>query len=538
MKERVLLKAPSSSGCCVVHDGEFRMRTKPNRNRAPSFGLMLSAAAALSAVSAWAQPTPGYNNRISPEIMTPESVETRIGTLKFFDGFPTRETSQKVYDNLDFMRGVEVFLNFVPAASIEAMRRGMVEIGATKSHQVVLFEQLLDSTPLFLTGNTDTVYASAILDLERDGPTVVEIPPGAGPGTVNDAFFRFVVDMGAPGPDKGKGGKYLILPPGYKGAVPSGYFVARSPSYVQWLILRGFLVDGKPDAAARKFKEGVKIYPLAQAKNPPAMQFINGSKKIFNTIHANSYAFYEELAHVIAKEPIDFIDPELRGLAASIGIRKDRPFAPDARMKAILAESVAVANATARAIAFQTRDPEAYYYEKSRWKSAFVGGDYRWLIDDGKGGRNLDARLLFFYQATVNTPAMVLKIPGVGSQYAYTEQDKDGNYLDGAKNYRLRIPPDVPAKDFWSVVLYDPQTRSELQTSQPFPSKNNKRDTLVANADGSMDLYFGPTAPAGKEKNWIQTVPRKGWYTLLRLYGPLGPWFDKTWRPGEIELVP
>lgn len=506
-------------------------------NKIKLAALSLSAVAAFANASAWAQNTPGFNHPIPPQILTPDTVETRIGTLNFFDGFPSRETSQKAYDNLDFMRGVETFLNFIPAASVEGMRMGMADLGATDSNQVVILEQLLDSSPLFLTGNTDTVYASVMLDLQRDGPTVVEIPPKTGPGTVNDAFFRFVVDMGAPGPDKGKGGKYLILPPDYKGSVPHGYFVAHSRSYVNWLILRGFLVDGKPDAAAAQFKDHLKVYPLAKANNPPPMQFINGSKKPFNTIHANNYLFYEEIAHVIAKEPIDFIDPELRGLAASIGIRKDKPFAPDDRMKATLTEAVAVGNATARAIAFQTRDPEAYYYENSRWKAAFVGGDYRWLADGGEGGRNLDARTLFFYQATVNTPAMVMKIPGVGSQYAYTEQDKDGNYLDGSKNYRLRIPANAPAKDFWSVVAYDPQTRSELQTSQPFPSKNSKRDKLIENADGSVDLYFGPSAPAGKESNWIQSVPGKGWYTILRLYGPLEPWFDKSWRPGEIELV-
>jgi hypothetical protein len=152
-------------------------------------------------------------------------------------------------------------------------------------------------------------------------------------------------------------------------------------------------------------------------------------------------------------------------------------------------------------------------------------------------GRNLDARTMFFYVATVNTPAMAAKMVGKGSQYAFINTDKDAQYLDGAKNYRLRIPANVPAKDFWSVVLYDPQTRSELQTSQPFPSKNNKRDKLSANADGSVDLYFGPQAPAGKEANWTQTVPRKGWFALLRHYGPLEPWFDQTWRPEDIELV-
>ena len=124
-----------------------------------------------------------------------------------------------------------------------------------------------------------------------------------------------------------------------------------------------------------------------------------------------------------------------------------------------------------------------------------------------------------------------------GSQYAFSTADSAGRPFDGAKNYRLNIPKNVPAKDFWSVVLYDPQTRSELQTSQPFPSRNNKRDQLIANADGSIDLYFGPRAPAGKEANWIQTVPGKGWFTILRLYGPLDPWFDKTWKPGEIEVV-
>jgi hypothetical protein len=395
----------------------------------------------------------------------------------------------------------------------------------------------MDSNPLFLTGNTDTVYCFAFLDLEKDGPTVIEIPPGSGPGTVNDSFFRFVIDMGIPGPDAGRGGKYLIVPESYKGEVPSGYLVAKSPTYVNAVILRGFLVDGKTDAATKMFKEGVKIYPLAKAGSAPAMEFVSGSKKIFNTVHASTFDFYVEVDHFIQKEPIDSLDPELRGQAASIGIRKGKPFAPDERMKKTLTEAVAVGNATARAITFRNRDPRAPLYDNSQWKVAFIGGDYRWLDGDGMGGRNLDARTLFFYAATVNTPAMAAKMVGKGSQYAFINADKDAKYLDGAKTYRLNIPANVPAKDFWSIVLYDPQTRSELQTSQPFPSKNNKRDELVVNADGSVDLYFGPKAPQGKEKNWTQTVAGKGWFALLRIYGPLEPWFDKTWQPGEIELV-
>ncbi|WP_455289597.1 DUF1254 domain-containing protein [Cupriavidus necator] len=401
-----------------------------------------------------------------------------------------------------------------------------------------MFDQLLDSNPLFLTGNTDTVYCSVMLDLEADGPTVVEIPQGSGPGTVNDAFFRFVVDMGGPGPDRGMGGKYLIVPDGYKGELPKeGYFVVRSPSYVNWMILRGFLVDGKPDAASKLFREGLKVYPLGKADNPPAMQFINGSKVPFNTIHANDFQFYRDLDHVIQKEPLEFIDPELRGLAAAIGIRKGRPFAPDERMQKILTDAIAVANATARAISFRERDPRAAIYPNSQWNTLFGGTEYRWLDEGGVGGRSLDARTKYFYIATVNTPAMTAKMVGRGSQYGYITADKAGKPFDGAKTYRLNIPPNVPAKDFWSLVLYDPQTRSELQTSQPFPSKNSRRDKLSVNPDGSVDLYVGPKAPAGKEANWVQSVPTKGWFALFRLFGPLEAWFDKTWRPGEIEEV-
>jgi len=238
--------------------------------------------------------TPGYNVKVPEEIMTPDKVETRIGTMKFYDGVPTAETVTKIYDNLDFMRGVDVFLNFIPACSIEGMRVGNKSLGVDDYNEVLLMDKLMDSTPLFLTGNTDTVYASSFLDLGKDGAMVIEVPKGAGPGTVNDAFFRFVVDMGAPGPDRKQGGTYIILPPEYKGDIkvtPNSFkdnsttkamingvekevWVAQSPSYTNWVILRGFLVDGKPDAAAKMWRDGLKIYPLKDAANPKPMKFV------------------------------------------------------------------------------------------------------------------------------------------------------------------------------------------------------------------------------------------------------------------------
>lgn len=481
-------------------------------------------------------PTPGYTTPIPAKIMTPDRVETRLGTLEFDDGRPSPDTVDRLHDFTDLMRGVQVFLDCIPAASLEAMRSGLVDNGVEACHQVLVADELMDSTPLFLTGNTDTVYAAGLLDLDRDGPTVVEIPPGCGPGTVNDAWFRFVVNMGAPGPDRGRGGRYLIVHEEHDGELPEGYFVARSPSFVNWLILRGFLVDGRPDAATEMFRTGLRIYPLALRDAPPEMQLSTLSGVPMNTIHANDIEFYDEIARVIDREPVGLIDPETRGVLASIGIRKGRPFDPDDRLRATLTEAVAIGNGAARATAMAPRVPEAMIYEDRRWQTGFIGDDYRWLGGDPLGGRDHDARTMFFYFATVNTPAMALKMVGVRSQYAIAFRDAAGEYLDGDGTYSLTLPAGVPAKDFWSVVVYDPQTRSELQTGQPFPSRNDQRDDLTVGPDGGVVLTFAPELPDGvAESNWIQTVPGKGWFAILRLYGPLEAWFDQTWRPGDIE---
>ncbi len=481
--------------------------------------------------------TPKFNTHIPEKILTPDRIATRLGDLEFFDGMPTDATAVTLLDHLTFVRGVEAFLSTVQVASLEAVRKGLAEVGATVANKVVIYDDLMDSNSLFLTGNTDTVYALAVLELDRDGPTVVEIPAGCGPGTVDDAWFRFVVDMGAPGPDRGQGGKYLILPPGHEGSVPDGYFVAQSTSYVNLICLRGFVVNGSTKPASQMFRNGVKIYPLDRANNPPPMEFINGSGQVFNTIHPNTFEFYEELHRVIHREPVEIVDPETRGLLASIGIRRGKPFEPDQHLRDILTDAVAVGNATARTLFFQTNVADNFLYEGSYWKRGFFGRDYRFLLEDGEGERNLDARTAVFYMATLNTPAMTMKMVGAGSQYAWGDRDSSGNYLDGSKSYRLTLPANVPARNFWSVVVYDPQTRSELQSGQPYPSKSSQTGEVVQNPDGSIDLYFGPKAPKGHESNWTQTVPGKGWFTLLRLYGPLEPWFDQTWRPGEFELI-
>jgi len=468
---------------------------------------------------------------IPRSITTPDSVETRLGTLKFFDGFPDDSTVEKLMDNLDFSRGVQAFLSGMPGTSLVGMCTGFQKLGAING-SILLFENLLDSKSLFLTGNTDSVYFSTWLNL-KDGPLVLVAPPKV-LAFLDDFWFQYVIDIGNAGPDKGRGGKYLVLPPGYKGEVPEGYFLARSRTYNLWLMGRGFKVDGDLKPGVESIKKNLRIYPLAQARNPPQTKFINGSGVELNTVHANDFTYFEELNQIVQDEPSEALDPERLGLFASIGIEKGKPFAPDARMKKILTEAAAVGNATSRAILFRTRMREAYFYPNSAWVTTFAGG-YEFLSQPGV--RNLDARTMFHYYATGITPAMAMKMVGIGSQYAAAFVDSEGGALDGSKTYKIRLPPNIPAKDFWSFVVYDNQTRSMLQTDERFPSIGSQKEGIVVNPDTSVDVWFGPAAPKGHEANWVQTVPGKGWNVLLRLYGPEQSWFDKTWKPGEFELV-
>ena len=479
---------------------------------------------------------PKMETHIPDYVTTPDRVESRIGTLQFVDGFPTKETVKLLYDHLDFIRGVEAFLNAMPGASLVAMRQGFRDLGCDRNGVVLITEELMDSKSLYLTPNTESIYTGAWLDLKH-GPMVVESPPNT-LGMLNDFFFRYVADLGNAGPDRGKGGKYLFLPPDYEKDVPDGYFEYRSPTYGNLIFWRGFLVDGDPNPTVNVLKDAIKIYPLSQPSDRNKTTFINSSGRVYNTIHSNDFHFYEEVETLIQEEPPGAFNPEILGLLSAIGIEKGKPLAPDARMKSILVDAVAVGNATARAVTYHQKGnriaSEAFLYDDSAWFVPFIGGSHEFIRN---GARLLDARTMFHYPATAITPAMAVQLVGVGSQYALACMDAKGRYLDGSNTYCIHMPPDIPAGDFWSFVVYDPQTRSMLQTDQRYPSLNSERSGIVMNSNGSYDIYFGPDPPAGKENNWIQTVPEKGWFVILRIYGPLESWFDQTWRPGEIHLI-
>jgi hypothetical protein len=504
---------------------------KPQRYLA---ALLLACTITFVTAHAQTAPQTGIPPEVLKSISTPDKLDTPIGKLTFSDGVPTGDTVKTLYDNLDRSRGVTVYLDNLGGVAIRAFLAGLAAQGADAPNKVAIFAQLMDSQAVVLTANTSTLYAFSRTDLAKDGPTVIEVPPGM-LGFLDDDWERFVGDIGVTGPDRGKGGKYLVLPAGYDGAVPDGYFLLKPRTNKNFLFLRGSIDKGL-EAGAANMTSGIKIYPLKDAAQPAPTTFTNLSGKSFNTLFANTLEYYEHLNQIIQDEPLDAIDPVQRGTIATIGIVKGKPFAPDDRMKKLLTEAATLGSATARAITFDPRIDGVYLYPgtDSVWSAFFANRNATFELD---GTMQLDAAILYYFNAGGVTPSMAKTAVGVGSDYAGAYFDSKKQPFDGSKTYKLHLPPDVPVRNFWAVTIYDTQTRSMLQTGQRFPTVGSQTKGIEKNADGSFDIYFAPKAPAGKENNWLQTLPGKSWFVILRMYGPLEPWLDKTWRPSEIALV-
>jgi hypothetical protein len=537
----------------------------------PRILLFVLAACALLTPPRWAAAqTPGA---IPSFLLTPDRVQTSIGTLEFTDGAPTVATAEKVRDALDFTRALNVYNNSFRGASAYAIAQGLQSVGAD-DNAMMIYSDLMDAKSLFLTGNADTVYYFGVVNLTK-GPMVVEQPP-LGLGTINDMWFSWIIDIGFPGPDRGEGGKYLLVPPGYDGSLPEGgFFIARSKTNRVLYAARSFLVHNDPKPAVELIKKHLKIYPYTPggvgtsiataldgtvrlAKNPPVplTKFVEGSGKAFNTIPPGDYRFFEMINDNVQHEPATSYDVELAGQMAAIGIVKGRPFTPDARMKRILTDAAAVGNAAGRVLnwRYAVTHPDWAYYPHSMWGSmlweggAFFETPPPLFTREGMfkplpptGARTLDSRTAFYYAYTLDSPGMIMRIPDVGSQYLMGFVDSRGHPFDGGKTYKVTLPPHIPARTFWSFTVYDNQTRSMLDTPQRYPragSQSYPSPAAQASADGSTTVYFAPAQPAGVSRgNWIQTVPGKGWFTILRLYGPLESFFDKSWRAGELEPV-
>jgi hypothetical protein len=495
-----------------------------------------------------------------------DRLQTRLGTMEFLDGAPTPETVTNTYNQLDLLHAVNAFMNGYQVASTYALRQGFLSAGVP-DNTIMIFSELMGSESLFLTANADTVYFLGFVDLSS-GPMVVETPPQA-LAIFDDMAFNWMVDFGLAGPDRGEGGRFLLLPPGYEGDLPdSGFHFGRSRTDQAMLLGRSFMQDSDPKPTADLIKQTMRIYPYTpggygtsiatllegkvqpgKAAQIPQTAFVEATGKAFNTIPFTDARFFDQVNELVQEQPLGFLDPEIMGQFEAIGIVKGQKFEPDDRMRAILEEAAAIGTAMSRTLMFGSKGME--FYPGSAWTAMLFVGGYNFetpppmVTPEGivpfppTGSRKLHARTTFFYGYTGITPAMCMRLTGVGSQYLVAFKDANGAYLDGDAQYTVNLPPDIPEVRFWSLTLYDTQTRSMLQTPQRFPragSQSFPTPAAEANPDGSTTVHFAATKPDGvPEGNWIQTDPERGFFAILRLYSPLQGFFDKTWQVGEIQ---
>jgi hypothetical protein len=468
----------------------------------------------------------------APEAPPATVATTAVGTLQFHGGYPTDETVQRLYDQLDFQRGCQVFLRHLMAAAVWGFRQAFtrdVNVGSTD-----LAMLHLDANGLLLTGNSETVYGLSILDLKSHGPIVLDIPPKV-LGLLNDQWMRPLADVGISGPDKGHGGRYLLVPPGHDQPVPLDGFVAviLPRTFRIWLAIRAFMGPGGDSAPAFETLRHTTIVPMSKEVKAPATRHIDISSNSVDTIHPTDIRYFEDLAAIIDYEPYDAIAAEESAILKQIGIEKGKPFAPDARMRGILNEAATVGSFMAMAVCDAPRDDYKRYPDR-QWFGTIAG--YPGFHDE-HGRPLVDEMIRMAWFATGRAEAMHGEKPGVGSAYTWAYRDAKGQWIDATRTYRLRLPGPIPAKDFWSVVVYDFWTRSMLANGVAHPSLNSYAAGIQKAADGSVDVYIGPTAPAGKESNWIPTPAGTPWFPMLRFYGPLEPWIDRSWKPGDLEAI-
>jgi hypothetical protein len=477
-----------------------------------------------------------------------------LSSLPFAENRPTPETALALRDELLFQRATQTYLWALPLVNTLGMKAGSEKVFGAGYNVLPVWKKRLDAKTLVTTPNSDVIYAMGYVDLGIDGPLVFEAPPNL-QGILLDVWQRpipvdggrFFGDVGLPGPDAGKGGKFLLLPPGYEGPVPEDCFVYRSPSNTVFVFLRAFYQDPKNLAPAVALIEQSRIYPLNGKETARPMQFPDASGVPVDMLPIRDGTAFDELKKLVDREGTRLADSDGLGMLASIGIAKGKPFEPDAKTRTILDHAAKTAYKMSRVIGFEdvVAGRSLRIYPDRRWINPMadatpehLGGpfDLGWHRVAG-GYLDLDARIWFFTNYYSVSPGMLSQTPGRGAKYMIAFVDSQGANLSGGSSYRLRLPRDIPAANFWSVTLYEAENGSGLANGQQFPSLGS-RDMPVQNADGSTVLHLGPTAPAGKERNWLATVPGKGYFAVLRLYGPTEAAIEKSWKPGDIEKTP
>ena len=471
--------------------------------------------------------------------------------LEFPGYYLTEESAARMHDEIDFQRACQTFLWALPAMNLYSMREGSERAFGKGNHILPVWKGRLRATTKVTTPNSDVIYAMSYLDL-KDGPVVIEAPAGI-QGLLDDFWHRPITDVGLPGPDKGQGGKYLLLPPDYEGPLDDEgwyktdeigeadiYYTFKSGTYGVFLFWRAFLTEGGDTKQGNAIIEKTKIYDWGKKAEAPEMVFPDATDTEVQMLIPNvtrgdaPYRYFENLYDFINYEYVDREDYDMRGMLATLGIIKGQPFEPDARMKDILSKASVVAYNMSRANRYATRIESAKIYPNRQYEQGYIGETTDFFEDTYT---NLDARAAFFHFAYSSSEAMVKHLVDKGAKYPLTFRDADGNFLLGQNSYKMHIPAGMPARLFWSVAIYSAFDASGLDNGQPFPSINSL-DDIKKNKDGSVELFFDPELPKGASKsNWFKTVPDEGFFIILRLYGTMKAYYDQTWIPGDLEKI-
>jgi hypothetical protein len=454
-----------------------------------------------------------------------ETITTRIGKLHFThdfaNGYPTDATSEKLFEEMDFQRACQAYIWALPLVSMAQWQYAHTQQLGAKNGQIVYLEGYNDKLG-GLTYNVTTPYAIPFIDL-AEGPWVAVMPEGEVRGAAHDMWQIQITQLTKPG-------KYLFVGPGQKApkeAEAEGFEIFQSPTNNLLLGIR--LIPTEKDERM-KLLEKVAIYPYAERKNPKPRGYTTPQGKPWLAAQPRGLRYWQRLAEVINKEPVFERDRFFMAMLKPLGIQKGKPFKPDWRQERILVEAALVGEAMAKANDFAKRIEDAHYVDGSHWEFATVSPpDQR-----REHYEELDGRAAWFYEAVTNDIAMHGQKTGQGQVYLAAYKDGDGDWLDGGVNYMLRIPPNAPAEAFWSITLHDVDTRCIIRNEQKIADRSSQMD-LLKNKDGSIDIYMGPDAPTGKEKNWIPTVSGKAWFPYFRLYSPKQAFVDRTWVLPDIE---
>ncbi|WP_439404227.1 DUF1254 domain-containing protein [Bradyrhizobium sp. DASA03076] len=431
-------------------------------------------------------------------------------------------------------RAVEAMIWGMPAVNADLMLQTMLRTTKAKPNEIIYWSKPVNWKNQTLTPNPDSIYFMSFWNV-KDGPLVIEIPPAQGgsiAGNIVTLWQMPLEDAGPEGADKGQGGKYLILPPGYKGEVPAGYIALHSDTFSGFALLRANLAShGDADVAKSvAYGKQIKVYPLAQAEAPPPTTFTDAYDVLFDSTIPYDASFYRSLNRVVQNEPWLDRDRAMIDQLASIGIEKGKAFDPDQKTVALLDQAAREAHA----ILERTYDAGFPVINPGiRWFPAAVA---EMVKAASTGYADPNAYPLDMRGVTYTLGFTGIKRLGTAQFYLMANKDKDGQPFDGAATYRLTVPPDAPVKQYWSATVYDRETHA-LVRNMASASRASISAGIQTNPDGSVDLYFGPKAPEGKDANWVPTDPARKFELLFRLYGPEPPLFDHSWKLPDVERV-